>query len=273
MHNVADSNLFSSCQVVVCDLDGTLYLDNTPFPGAVLFLERVLSSGRQLFYFTNNNSLSRTSWLDKLCRFGFPVDHNQLITSTDCAETYLKQNQIYPDIYLVGNTDLKNDFESRGFNCLSEEEALDHSPQAVVLGFDTELSYEKINTCYQLITRDIPYIATHPDILCPVGKNRFKPDIGSFIALFESATQGRRPVVVGKPTRRAVITITEKAGVPVEHIAFIGDRLYTDIRMADNYGMVGILVLSGETTEEMVSTSSDSPKIIVDSVEDLINYI
>jgi 4-nitrophenyl phosphatase len=264
---------FSRCGAIVCDLDGTLYLEERPIQGAIEFLNYVIHSGRQLFYFTNNNSLSKQTWVAKLVGLDFPVEDRQLITSTDCADAYLKQHDLYPRIYLVGNADLKHEFASRGYLCLDEDEALRNEPLAIVLGFDTELDYKKICTCYELILRNIPYIATHPDVLCPMTRQSFKPDVGSFISLFETATQGRRPVIVGKPTQEAARFIIEKTRLPAQRIAFIGDRLYTDIRMAVTSSMIGVLVLSGETTAEMANASDDQPHIIVNSVAELVQYL
>ena len=264
---------FSACEAIVCDLDGTLYLDGIPFPESFEFLEKIKSSGRQLFYFTNNTSKSRQTYLEKIADIGFPVADENFITSADCADSYLKRNNLFPRIYLVGNKDLQTEFEHRGYICLSPEEARRMLPSAVVLGFDTELTYEKIHTCYDLVLEKVPYIATHADLLCPVTKTTFKPDVGSFISMFETATGGATPKVVGKPHKDAVLAISERANLPAGKIAFIGDRLYTDIRMAMNFNMVGVLVLSGETTKEMAEKSSDKAKITVDSIKDLIPYL
>ena len=114
--------LFSACQAVVCDLDGTLYLDDTPFPESAVFLKKIIHSGRQLFYFTNNTSKSKQSYLSKLHRLGFPVNEKMLITAADCTFQYLHQSKLGPEIYLIGNRDLRQEFESRQFICLSEEQ-------------------------------------------------------------------------------------------------------------------------------------------------------
>lgn len=265
--------LFNQCEAVVCDLDGTLYLDGIPFPESFEFLDRLISSGRKLFYFTNNTSKSRDTYLEKIKAIGFPVKDENLITSADCADSYLRRHGYFPDIYLVGNRDLGSEFQKRGYNCIPTEIVRTASPLAVLLGFDTELTYEKIHACYDLILQGIPYIATHADLLCPVTKTTFKPDVGSFISMFETATGGKTPVVVGKPHKDAVVAISERAGLPPDKIAFVGDRLYTDIRMAMNYNMVGVLVMSGETTPEMADQSPDKPKLLVDSVKDLIPYL
>jgi len=263
----------AATEAVICDLDGTLYLDGLPLPGAHDFLRAVLDSGRQLFYFTNNTSRSRRSYIEKLGRIRFPVCAEQIITAADCTFTYLRHHHLGPAIYLIGNNDLKREFEEAGFACWDEERCSRELPQAVVLGFDTELTYAKIRTGYELMVKGVPYIATHADLLCPVAGGRFIPDVGSFISLFATATGGLEPLVMGKPNRPAVEAICDRTGRPAEKIAFIGDRLYTDIRMAHQFGMVGVLVLSGETSREMAAASPDHPLMTVDSVADLIPHL
>lgn len=268
-----DAQQIAASEAIICDLDGTLYLDNRPIPGAQEFLQQVKRTQRKLYYFTNNTSASRQSYFKKIAGHGFPIEDEFLITAADCADAYLKRNGLFPNIYLVGNQELTAEFEYRGFVCLSEKEIVNITPQAVVLGFDTELSYSKIQNCYNLLMQNIPYVATHGDILCPVTKNTFKPDIGSFISLFETATSGKLPTIVGKPSPEAVSTIRERANMPIDKIAFIGDRLYTDIKMAKTSGMTSILVLSGETSLDMLLDSQDQPDIIVDSVADLTTHL
>lgn len=273
MEKFENLHLLENCEAVVCDLDGTLYLDGNPLSGSYEFLNKVLESGRKLFYFTNNTSKSRKTYLERLKTLKFPVSDEQIITSADCADSYLRRHGLFPNIYLVGNLDLTSDFTARGYECMDEEQITKISPRAVVLGFDTELTYKKIHSCYDLIVKDIPYIATHADKLCPVTRNTFKPDVGSFIAMFATATDGKLPIIAGKPTQEAVNAISERAGAEPSRIAFVGDRLYTDIRMAHQFGLIGVLVLSGETTIEMSRKSQDQPRIIVDSVADLIKSL
>ncbi len=273
MQKKQNLHLLTQCGAIVCDFDGTLYLEDEPFSASRSFLEKIIRSQRQLFYFTNNTSKSRKSYLDKLTRMGFPADEERLITAADCTYHYLKQTGLFPDIYLVGNSDLRRDFIDHGFTCLNEQEIkLGRLPAALVLGFDTELTYEKIRTAYELIQAQIPYIATHADFLCPMAHGAFIPDVGSFIEMFKAATH-QEPLVMGKPTHHAVEAICQRAQLPAERIAFIGDRLYTDIRMAMNFNMVGVLVLSGETDEEMLANSADQPKILVDGIADLLEAL
>ncbi|HNR68493.1 MAG TPA: HAD-IIA family hydrolase [bacterium] len=262
------------CRAIVCDLDGTLYLDGVPFPQAAAFLQSVLDSGRNLFYFTNNSSRSHQSYIERLQNLGFPAQDDMLISSTDCAIHYLCRHGLYPEIFLLGTPDLQRDFAQAGFELLSPEQIKQNKvPRAVVLGFDTTLTYEKIHASYELLNSGLPFIATHGDILCPVSRDRFKPDVGAFLAMFKTAIPTIQPVIVGKPSLEAVAAIVERTHVNSDQTAFIGDRLYTDIRMANHSAMMAILVLSGETSAEMAKASPDQPDLIVPGVESLIPFL
>jgi HAD superfamily hydrolase (TIGR01450 family) len=265
---------FSACRAVACDLDGTLYLGGEALPGAAEFLARVQASGRGLFYFTNNSSKSRSTYLKRLGGLGFPAADPLLITSTDCAVSYLQRERLGHSLYLLGNADLRTELQARGFACLTTAEIrAGRRPDVLLLAFDTELTYEKLCVAYDLILAGVPYLATHADRVCPLGRDRAAPDAGSFIALLESATGGRTPKVLGKPESEAVRAIQERSGQPAERIAFVGDRLYTDIRMAARFGMLGVLALSGETRREQLATSPDQPHLVVNSVRDLIPFL
>jgi len=114
---------FAACKAVVCDLDGTLYLDQSPIAGAKEFLQAILTSGRQLFYFTNNTSKSRRTYLEKLQRLEFPAAEHHLITAADCTIHYLKQNHLFPEIFLIGNQDLSGNSSVRDFSPLPNPSA------------------------------------------------------------------------------------------------------------------------------------------------------
>ena len=138
-------------------------------------------------------------------------------------------------------------------------------PEYVVLGYDTEVSYEKLSTASIHLHRGVPMVSSHPDIVCPSPDGSL-PDTGAYMALFE-ATTGVRPIhVCGKPNKGMILHKIEEMGIKTANCAMVGDRLYTDMEMAERAEVHGILVLSGEATREDVVGSGLSPSLVVDSV-------
>ena len=140
------------------------------------------------------------------------------------------------------------------------------------MGFDTELTFKKLNDISEMLsTRDLPYIATNPDYVCPTEFGSV-PDCGSVCDMIFNAT-GKRPVVIGKPEPLMPELAMEKTGCTKSQTAVIGDRIYTDIKSGLNAGTVSILVMSGETTEEILQKSNDKPDIVLDSGRTILDIL
>jgi len=167
------------------------------------------------------------------------------------------------EAYLVGTEGMREMLEAVGVNTKSE------SPQYVVLGYDTEITYEKLSTASIHLHNGVPMVASHPDIVCPSPEGGL-PDTGAYMDLFE-ATTGVRPVhVCGKPNAGMILHKVEELGLRPEQCAMVGDRLYTDMEMAERAGAHGILVLSGEATMADLAKSPQNPSLVVDSVSSLL---
>ena len=163
---------------------------------------------------------------------------------------------------MLGNEYLINDFREYGIEVDQE------NPEIVVIGFDTTLDYAKMTAVCDFVRAGLPYIATHPDFNCPT-ETGFIPDIGAIMAFIEAST-GRRPdLVVGKPNTGIVEAVLRRTGLKVEELAMVGDRLYTDIETGLRSGMRSILVMSGETTEEMLAASETVPDLKFDRLADM----
>ena len=130
----------------------------------------------------------------------------------------------------------------------------------VFVGFDSTLEYGKLARATNLLRAGLPYIATNPDLVCPV-EGGFIPDCGSICALLNAAS-GREPVYVGKPCRELVDLLAAQAGVPHDEICCVGDRLYTDIAVGVNAGTVTAAVLTGEATPELIAASDIKPDYV-----------
>jgi len=234
--------LLKRTKLFVLDMDGTFYLGNQILPGAADFLKAVEKAGKQYLFFTNNSSRSPRDYMAKLEKMGCPITRDQIMTSGDVTIRYLQTH--YPDktVYLVGTPPL-------------------------VESFDTTLTYEKLSNACTFIREGALFLATHLDINCPT-ETGFIPDCGSFCAAISLST-GKQPKYLGKPFAETVEMVLDKTGFSAPEVAFVGDRLYTDVATGVKNGAVGLLVLTGETHLEDVPTSEVQPDAIFASLGEM----
>ena len=248
-------------EAVFLDLDGTLYLGNELIDGALDFLVRLEERGIQRFFLSNNSSRSVTQYVEKLHGMGMPASPGDVLLSTHDLLAWLSTNGI-TETYLVGTSGMQGMLEDAGISTDSGE------PEYVVLGYDTEITYEKLSTASIHLHRGVPMVASHPDTVCPSPEGGL-PDTGAYMELFEATTGVRPEHVCGKPNAGMILHKVNEIGLRPEQCAMIGDRLYTDMEMAQRAGVQGILVLSGEATMEDLDAAPQTPSLVVGSVDEL----
>jgi HAD superfamily hydrolase (TIGR01457 family) len=245
------------------DLDGTTYLGDRLLPGSRELLELLRARSIDYLFLSNNSSRHGRYYAEKLQRIGLEVDESQILTSGEAAVRYLAQRNPGARVFLVGTTQLEQQFGAFEFQISQED------PELVVLGFDTGFTYDKLWRLCDFVRAGVPYIATHPDLNCPI-EDGMMPDIGATIA-FVAASTGRQPdVILGKPNRPIVEAVVEKLGIPVEALCMVGDRLETDIAMR-KWGITTVLVLSGETGREDLKASQHQPDYIFQDLSELVS--
>ena len=245
------------------DMDGTFYLGGQLIDGSLEFIDRVLATGRDFMFLTNNSSHNANFYVQKLAKMGLNITRERVLTSGEA--TCAKLKELYPGkrAFVLGNAFLKEEFDEAGI-AVDEKD-----PDIVVIGFDTTLDYDKMWRVCDLVRDGLPYIATHPDFNCPT-ETGFMPDIGAIMAFIEAST-GRRPdLIVGKPHTGIVEAVLSRTGLGTGELAMVGDRLYTDIETGIRSGMLSILVMSGETTEEMLKASDTKPDLVFGRLADMI---
>ena len=258
--------LFAHTKYFIFDMDGTFYLGDRMVPGAGDFARSLSAKGLDYRFFTNNSSNSEAVCMAKLAKMGFPVEPGRVVLSSDVAADYLNAHCPGARVYLLGNERLTADMLRAGITLVQDK------PDLVLLGFDTTLNFEKIVKAANWIAGGLPYYATHPDRNCPMGEG-FWPDTGSMIALFE-ASAGRRPIVLGKPMRTTVDYLTRLLRCAPGELAFVGDRLETDIAIAADHGIPSVLVLTGVTKLADYETQTQvQAGLVVESMADLGEYI
>ena len=253
-------------KLFLLDMDGTFYLGDRLIDGSLDFIRRVQETGRDFLFLTNNSSHNAAFYVEKLKRMGLTIDRRRVMTSGEA--TCEKLQELYPGkrAFVLGNEFLVEEFREAGIEVDQE------NPEIVVIGFDTTLDYAKMRAVCDFVRAGLPYIATHPDFNCPT-ETGFMPDIGAIMAFIEAST-GRRPdLVVGKPNTGIVEAVLRRTGLRVEELAMVGDRLYTDIETGLRSGMTSILVMSGETTEEMLAASKTVPDLKFGRLADMIDLL
>lgn len=250
---------------VALDMDGTIYTGNTLFPFTLPFLKNLKNAGIGYSFLTNNPSRSIDDYLDHLRKMGIVAERDEIYTTAVATIEYLKKN--HPDVkrlFILGTPSMIKEFEYAGFISTSDEAS--DLPDAVVVGFDKSLTYSRLCRAAWWISQGLLYVATNPDKVCPTDQPTILVDCGSICACLEHAT-GKKPVtVIGKPSPRMLDGILQRFDLDFSKIAMIGDRIYTDMKMAQESKTLGVLVLTGETRIEDMKDSKIKPDIIADNL-------
>ena len=243
----------------VFDLDGTVYLGDRPIQGTIDFITRNLAH-REIFFLTNNTPKNLVDYTQKLAGFAIHVGLEKILSPLLPLVDYLKDQGIR-HLYPVGNTSFQTYLKEQipdvvftsGDDC-----------QAVVLAYDTELTYQKlVDSCLLLQRPGVRFLSTHPDMVCPSAKGPL-PDTGSFVRLYEGAT-GRLPeLVFGKPNTLVLSPLLKR--FRQDEMVMVGDRLTTDKLLAENAGIDFILVLSGEARREDLPALERQPTLVLDDL-------
>ena len=253
-----------SVKLFMLDMDGTIYHENELIPGALEFFDLLNERNIPYVFMTNNSSRGKSDYVKKLNSLGIKAGLKNVTSSVDSVIRCLKSQGEGQNIYLAGTESFRQELISEGFS-VKPESYRGNDIDCVILGFDTELTYEKIaGVCYY-VSRGYPYIATNCDLKCPVRGGKFIPDCGAIAEMIRLAA-GRMPVFFGKPKREMVDAVSSEWNIPNEYIACIGDRLYTDIAVAVNAGAVSVCVLTGEASRDEISASELKPDYCFESI-------
>ena len=263
MEKIQDIKLF------LFDMDGTLYLGDRLYDFTKELLATIKSSGGKYMFMTNNSSKSVADYIKKLAKLGIESNYDDFITSSQATSYYLAKYHKGATLYVCGTESLKEELRSNGFKITQSLDETD----LIVMGFDTELTFQKLHDVSKLLlTRpNIPYIATNPDYVCPTEFGSV-PDCGSVCDMLYNVS-GRRPIFIGKPEPLMPILAMDKTGYTKAQTAVIGDRIYTDIKSGINAGVTTVLVLSGETTREILDASPEKPDYVMESANEILKAL
>ena len=246
------------------DLDGTIYRGDRLIPGAAESVAVLRDRGRRIVFLTNKPLYSRGDYAKKLSNLGIETSEDDVINSSYVLARYLADRAPGSKVYAIGEPPLLAELESAGLLLCDDLDRIEY----VIAAFDRTFDYEKLNIGFQAIRRGAHFVATNPDRTCPVDGGEI-PDAAGVIAALEATTGKKVEVVAGKPSPEMVSVALDRLGVRREECAMVGDRLETDMRMARDAGLTGILTLSGVTSRINLGSSKIEPDYVIESVATL----
>lgn len=259
------SEINKSIDTYIVDLDGTLYVGSEKVEGADKAISTLRASGKKIYFLTNNSSKNKSDYVNKLSQLNFSAREEDIIMSTDYLLRFLKDKKVQR-LHVLGTSSFKSVLSDHGFDVHSSE------PEYVVLGYDTELTYGKLVDACGYLNRGVDLLATHSDSFCPSEHGPI-PDIGAMISMIEVAT-GVKPIeVFGKPRPDYLSDILRGYGVDFSRAAVVGDRLHTDVELANRLASKSVLVLTGETSRDMVDSLDKGPTYVLESIADFIDAL
>ncbi|MBB4823263.1 arabinose operon protein AraL [Sporosarcina luteola] len=250
----------------IFDLDGTIYLDDDIIPGVSEAIQMLKRRGDKVVFLTNKSIARRTDYVTKLNGLGIQVELDEVINSNYITAHYLKHAMAPGDAaYVIGEQPLFDELQEAGIQLTSESADASH----VVLGWDRQFTYDKLNDAFQAWRNGAEIIATNPDRTCPVQGGEI-PDCGAMIGALEGATGEPVKQITGKPSALMSAYVLEHIlKMEAAQCYMVGDRLETDIRMANEAGIQSVLVMTGITTSAMLEVASDRPSFVLESVRDI----
>jgi 4-nitrophenyl phosphatase len=246
----------------ILDLDGVVYRGKEPIPGTEETVRHLQETG-QVFILTNNSTLSRDAYVEKLKGFGIEVLREHVITSGFAAADYVKKEYPGARVYVVGEEGLKEEMIGQGLEVATED------CDVVVVGLDRRVTYEKMAAALKFIRGGAAFVATNLDRTL-ITEGDTLPGGGSIVKAIEYAA-GVEPVVTGKPTEIMARVLLEVAGERPEDILMIGDRLTTDIAMGKTAGTRTALVLTGDDSLEDLENSKIKPDYVLESLAHIMD--
>lgn len=247
------------------DLDGTVYIGDYPLPGAVETIRELLYRGCRCVFLSNKPIEPVTKYQEKLNDMGIPVKKENIFNSSIVMAQYLKGIKEGLRIYLIGEKPLADELIKAG--CIITANPLE--AEYVVVSWDREFNYKKLNDAMQAILNGARFVATHSDRACPV-PGGIVPDAAGMIAAIEAVTGKKCEEIVGKPSPWIVRAALNRIGLPKEEVLIVGDRLETDIKMGKLAGIKTALTLTGVTKRVDLKNSDIRPDYILETLTDLL---
>ena len=257
----------SHIKSLIIDMDGVVWRADAPIGDLSAIFSRIRARGLKFVFATNNSTKTSEQYVERLRDFGVEVEPWQVVTSSQAAAHAMAQK--FPPgskVFMIGEDGVRMALEEKGFEILSLEDA--PQAQAVVMGMDRGINFQKVVEATLLLRSGTPFYATNTDKTFPTPRGQI-PGAGAWINVITTATDVQ-PIVAGKPFPFLMELSMEKLGTRPQETLVIGDRIETDIAAGQGVGCPTALVLSGVSTQEQGERREPEIDIIVDDLETLI---
>jgi HAD superfamily hydrolase (TIGR01458 family) len=247
----------------IIDVDGTVTYAGRPIPGVVEALETLRRAGVPYRFVSNGTREPRAALLSRLRSAGIEAEEHHCFTAPTAAVAWLKARKVERIKLLMPEAT---------FVDFADFEITDDNPQYLLVGdLGTAWTYDLLNHSFQLLHGGAGLVAVHRNRYWDAGQG-LQLDAGPFVAALEYAS-GKKAAVVGKPSRSFFSAAAADMGVPLSHVAVVGDSLEFDVGGAQAVGCPGLLVRTGSFREEELQVSTISPDIIMDSLGELPRWL
>ncbi len=265
---------FTNIRALIIDMDGVLWHGEQPLPGLVPFFQLLRDKKLPFILATNNAGMTQDEYVAKLARMGVAVAQSEILTSSMATALYLAQqhNPAETKVFVIGAEGARRPLLEKGFTLtdiyeINTSETPNAGADIVVCGLDKNLSWDKLATATLNIRAGAKFVGTNADVTLPTERGITHGN-GAILAAIQAATDVA-PTVVGKPEPIMYQQAIALLGVdPAETIA-IGDRLNTDILGAVNAGIRSLLVLTGISTREELTTLDYAPTWIMEDIQEV----
>ena len=254
----------------VFDLDGTIYLGDDLLPGAKRLIGKLRELEKRVVFLSNNPTKSPKMYAEKLTRLGLPTPQDEVVNTVVTMTRWLLRNHPEATVFPISEEPLKRSLREAGIRMSEKAEEID----IVIASYDRAFDYRKLQIAFDAIAvhKRARLVATNPDRYCPFPNGRGEPDAGAIIGAIEGCTGVTCEQNTGKPDPFMLETALHRLGLAAHECIMVGDRLTTDIRMAIDAGMDSALVLTGETTREMLASQpiGNHPTFVLDRLDGLL---
>ncbi len=247
---------------LIIDIDGVLWKGQEPLPGVSAFFDFLRSRYISFIIASNNSARPASNIIERLVQMRVSINANEVLTSAEATAIYLPRLiGKSARVYVIGGEGIADALVHSGFAIV------DQNADAVIVGIDRHLTYEKLKRATFEIRRGAKFIGTNGDKTFPTEEG-IVPGAGAILAAIQAATDVA-PIIIGKPERAMFDIAIEQMRADPATCAMVGDRLDTDIEGAQRAGLKTILIMTGITTSEILSQSQIKPDFIFDNLDSL----